>query len=563
LAYISLFIYNHRLPVSISASPVRRERPKKEDTLVFYGVGAVIDIVIQFLNQTNKTVYACVDQTRPILALDISVLKKAFEDAKRRGVKLMYVTEITKDNLSYCKQLMEITHELRHLDGIKGNFYISESGYLAPATLHEKGKPASQIIYSNVNEIIEHQRYVFDSFWNRAIPAEWRIKEIEEGLAPEFYEVITDPEKAAQTITDLARSVKKEALFFLPNDKALVRVERLGLVDYVVKASQSGATVKIICPLSEVNAEIVRRISERAPEIQVLNGNNSPYGMYIGDGEKFIRAELRNPNAERFSESVGFMIYSNRKTSVDSFKSIFELLWNERTINEELKKAYRMQREFINIASHELRTPVQAILGTSGLLQYYPEKKDELIEIILRNAKRLQTLTENILDLTRIESQTFQLEKERFNIYELLSGVIKDFTERIKSDNKNIRLVYDQKDTDHHVIVEADKGRITQVLSNILNNALKFTNEGQIIIRAHESNNKKEIIVSISDTGSGINKDIFAKLFSKFVTKSYQGTGLGLYISKSIVEVHGGRIWAENNANGRGATFMFALPVIG
>ena len=550
------------MPVSISASPVRRERPKKEDTLVFYGVGAVIDIVIQFLNQTNKTVYACVDQTRPILALDISVLKKAFEDAKRRGVKLMYVTEITKDNLSYCKQLMEITHELRHLDGIKGNFYISESGYLAPATLHEKGKPASQIIYSNVNEIIEHQRYVFDSFWNRAIPAEWRIKEIEEGLAPEFYEVITDPEKAAQTITDLARSVKKEALFFLPNDKALVRVERLGLIDYVVKASQSGATVKIICPLSEVNAEIVRRISERAPEIQVLNGNNSPYGMYIGDGEKFIRAELRNPNAERFSESVGFMIYSNRKTSVDSFKSIFELLWNERITNEELKKAYRMQREFISIASHELRTPTQAILGTSGLLQYYPEKRDELIEIIQRNAKRLQTLTENILDLTRIESQTFQLEKERFNIYELLSGVIKDFTERIKSDNKNIRLVYDQKYTDHHVIVEADKGRITQVLSNILNNALKFTNEGQIIIRAHESNNKKEINVSISDTGSGINKDIFAKLFSKFATKSYQGTGLGLYISKSIVEVHGGRIWAENNANGRGATFMFTLPVI-
>ncbi|MGA7543450.1 MAG: HAMP domain-containing sensor histidine kinase [Nitrososphaeraceae archaeon] len=550
------------MPVSTSISPVRREGPKKEDTLVFYGVDAVINIVIQFLNQTKKTVYACVDQTRPILTLDILVLKKAFEDARRRGVKLMYVTEITKDNLSYCKQLMEMTQELRHLDGIKGNFYISEKEYLAPATLHEKGKPASQIIYSNVNEIIEHQKYVFDSFWNRAIPAEQRIKEIEERLAPEFYEIITDPEKAAQTITDLAKSVKKEALFFLPNDKALVRVERLGLIDYVVKASQSGATVKIICPLSGVNAEIVRRISERAPEIQVLNGNNSPYGMYIGDGEKFIRAELKNPNAERFSESVGFMVYSNRKTSVDSFKSIFELLWNERTLNEELKKAYKMQKEFINIASHELRTPTQAIIGTSGLLQYYPEKKDELIEIILRNAKRLQTLTENILDLTRIESQTFQLEKERFNIYELLSDVIKDFTRRIKSDNKNIRLVYDQKDTDHHIIVEADKGRITQVLSNILNNALKFTNEGQIIIRAHESNNKKEIIVSITDTGSGIHKDIFAKLFSKFATKSYQGTGLGLYISKSIVEVHGGRIWAENNAGGRGATFMFTLPVV-
>jgi two-component system sensor histidine kinase VicK len=550
------------LTVSTSISPARRESPKKEDILVFYGVDAVINIVMQFLNHTNKTVYACVDQTRPILTLDILVLKKAFEDAKRRGVKLMYVTEITKDNLSYCKQLMEMTHELRHLEGIKGNFYISETEYLAPAALHEKGKPASQIIYSNVNEIIEHQKYVFDSFWNRAIPAEQRIKEIEEGLAPEFYEVITDPEKAAQTITDLARSVKKEALFFLPNDKALVRVEKLGLIDNVVKASQSGATVKIICPLSGVNAEIVRRISEGAPEIQILNGNNSPYGMYIVDGAKFIKAELRNPNAEKFSESVGFMVYSNSKTSVDSFKSIFELLWNERTLNEELEKAYKMQKEFINVASHELRTPIQAILGMSGLLKYYPEEKDELIEIIQRNAKRLQTLTANILDITRIESQTFQLEKERFNIYELLSDVIKDFTERIKSDNKNVRLVYDRKDTDHHIIVEADRGRITQVLSNILNNALKFTNEGQIIIRAHESNNKKEIIVSITDTGTGINKDIFAKLFSKFVTKSSQGTGLGLYISKSIVEAHGGRIWAENNADRRGATFMFTLPLV-
>jgi signal transduction histidine kinase len=458
---------------------------------------------------------------------------------------------------------MKMTDELRHLDGIKGNFYISESGYLAPATLHEKGKPASQIIYSNVNEIIEHQKYVFDSFWNRAIPAEQRINEVEEGLPSEFYEVITDRNKAFQTLVELAKSVKKEALFFLPNDKSLVRVQRLGLIDYVIKASQRGATIKIICPISEVNAEIVSRISEQAPEIQILNGNNSPYGMYIADGEKFIRAELRNPNAEEFSESVGFMVYSNRKTSVDSFKSIFELLWNERTLNEELKKAYKMQKEFINIASHELRTPTQAILGMSGLLQYYPEKKDELIEVIRRNAKRLQTLTDDILDVTRIESQTFQLDKERFNIYELLSDVIKDFTERIKSDNKNIKLVYDQEDTNHSpIIVEADKGRITQVLSNILNNALKFTNEGQIIVRAYESNNKKEITVSITDTGSGINKDIFAKLFSKFVTKSASGTGLGLYISKSIVEAHGGKIWAENNKDKVGATFMFTLPVV-
>jgi two-component system sensor histidine kinase VicK len=553
-------LYYRRLTVS----SLRSTKDKGEVTRVFYGVETVINTVIEFLNQTNFVVYACVDQTRPILTLDIIVLKNAFLDAKNRGVKLLYITEITKDNLTYCKQLMEMTHELRHLDGIKGNFYISESGYLAPATLHEKGKPASQIIYSNVDEIIEHQKYVFDSFWDRAIPAAQRIKEIEEGLAPEFYEVINDHGKAAQTLAELAKSVKKEALLFLPNDKSLIRVERLGLVGYVVKASQSSATVKIICPLSEVNADIVRRISEEAPEIQVLNGNNSPYGMYIVDREKFIIAELRNPDAEVLTESIGFMVYSNRKTSVDSFKSIFELLWNERTSNEELKKAYRMQREFTNIASHELRTPVQAILGMSGLLRNYPEKEDEIIEVIRRNAKRLQTLIDDILDVTRIESQTFQLKKERFNIYDLLSGVINDYIERIKSDNKNINLVYDQKDTTQPpIIVEADKGRITQVLSNILNNALKFTNDGHIIISAHEYNDLKEITVSISDTGSGINEEIFAKLFSKFATKSFSGTGLGLYISKSIVEAHGGRIWAENNKDKVGATFMFTLPVVG
>jgi two-component system, OmpR family, sensor histidine kinase VicK len=548
---------------SLTVSSLHSTKDKGEVTRVFHGVETVISTVIEFLNQTNFVVYACVDQTRPILTLDIIALKNAFLDAKNRGVKLLYITEITKDNLIYCKQLMEMTHELRHLDGIKGNFYISESGYLAPATLHEKGKPASQIIYSNVDEIIDHQKYVFDSFWDRAIPATQRIKEIEDGLTPEFYEVINDHDKAAQTLTELAKSVKKEALLFLPNDKSLVRVKRLGLIGYVVKASQSGATVKIICPLSEVNAEIVRRISGEAPEIQVLNGNNSPYGMYIADGEKFIIAELKNPDAEVLTESIGFMVYSNRKTSVDSFKSIFELLWNERTSNEELKKAYRMQREFTNIASHELRTPVQAILGMSGLLRNYPEKEDEIIEVIRRNAKRLQTLIDDILDVTRIESQTFQLKKERFDIYDLLSDVTKDFRGRIKSDNKNIKLVYDQKDTAHPpIIVEADKERITQVLSNILNNALKFTNDGHIIINAHECNNMKEITVSISDTGSGINEEIFAKLFSKFATKSFSGTGLGLYISKSIVEAHGGRIWAENNKDKVGATFMFTLPVI-
>ena len=146
---------------------------------------------------------------------------------------------------------------------------------------------------------------------------------------------------------------------------------------------------------------------------------------------------------------------------------------------------------------------------------------------------------------------------------ELLSEVISDYTERIKSDNKNVKLIYDQKDTNRHILVEADKGRITQVLSNILNNALKFTNEGQIIVDAHENNDKKELIVSITDTGSGINRDVLLQSYFPSLLQSHpKGIGLGLYISKSIIEAHGGRIWDENNKEKIGSILIFTLPIV-
>ena len=556
----------------MSSFPSTRDE-EQEFTRVYYGGETVIDTILQFLNKSNDIIYACVDQTRPSLTIDIALLKEAFLDAKRRGVKLFYITEITRDNLSYCKQLITMVDELRHLDGIKGNFYISETGYLAPATFHEKGKPASQIIYSNVKELIEHQRYVFDTFWDKAISAEQRIREIEEEREPDFYEVITDNEKASQILIDLAKAVKKEALFLLPNDKDMLRLDRMGLIDYTIKASQNGATVKIICPMSEANAKVVKRISERAPQIQVLNGNISPYGMYIVDNERFLRAELRQPEAKKFSEAIGLVVYSNRRITVDSFKSIFELLWKEHESVEEVKRAYRMQKEFINIASHEMKTPTQAILGYTGLLRQHPEKRDQMIQGISRNALRLQRLTNDILDVTRIESQTLNLNKEQFNLKYLITSIVEDYRRQIQENKSNVRLLYDIKrhKKKTSLTIEADRGRITQVLSNLLNNAIKFASEkkerGQVVsvstVADYDSKNNDcgEIIVSIKDSGEGIHPDIFPRLFTRFATKSFTGTGLGLYISKNIVEAHGGRMWAENNPNEEGATFRFSLPL--
>jgi signal transduction histidine kinase len=236
---------------------------------------------------------------------------------------------------------------------------------------------------------------------------------------------------------------------------------------------------------------------------------------------------------------------------------------------DELKESDKMKNEFINIAAHELRTPIQPILGLSEIIRpKVDDKEREYMDVIIRNAKRLQRLTENILDVTKIESQSLKLNKERFNLNDVITNTIDDiilnreFKNEKNDDNNNVKLEYMPKD----IFLEADRVRMTQVISNLLHNSIKFTKEGggSISINTEEKDNL--ILVSIKDTGTGIDPEILPRLFSKFVTKSYQGTGLGLFISKGIIEAHGGKIWAVSNNNiiadeEKGATFYFTLPV--
>jgi signal transduction histidine kinase len=233
---------------------------------------------------------------------------------------------------------------------------------------------------------------------------------------------------------------------------------------------------------------------------------------------------------------------------------------------EKLKEADKMKDEFINVAAHELRTPIQPILGLTAFLKskIKDNKQCEMLDVTIRNAKRLQRLTEDILDVTKIESQSLKLNKEQFNLNDVIITCINDiivdreFKNEEKKNNNNVKILYVPKD----IFVEADRTRVTQIISNLLSNALKFTKEGSISVvsRANDDNNN-EAVVSVKDTGQGIEPAILPRLFSKFATKSFSGTGLGLFISKSIVEAHGGKIWAENNPDGRGATVSFSLPI--
>jgi signal transduction histidine kinase len=221
-----------------------------------------------------------------------------------------------------------------------------------------------------------------------------------------------------------------------------------------------------------------------------------------------------------------------------------------------------MQNEFINIAAHELRTPIQPILGLSETLKSKIKDNEQLtlINVISRNAKRLRRLTEDILDVTRIESKSLKLHKEQFNLNDVTVNTINDIKINRYSNNKkdDIKILYD---SDKDIFVKADKERLSQVIFNLLSNAIKFTNDegGNISIISEEKDS--QTIVSIKDRGTGIDSEILPRLFSKFATKSFEGTGLGLYTSKSIIEAHGGKIWVENNSDGKGATFTFSLPI--
>jgi two-component system, OmpR family, sensor histidine kinase VicK len=541
-------------------------------TRVIHGTKEVVDAEVAFFYSINKKADTYMNYTRPPLAIGLDPVRNAFLDAKNRGVYLRYLTEITKDNLSYCKELLKIVDELRHLDGIKGNFMVSDTEYVAPLILFEHGKIASQAVHSDTKEIVEQQQHIFDNFWSKGISAGNKIKEIEEGVEPEFLEVITNEDDANKVLLELSRSVKKEALFILPTDNAMTRVDRLGVTDCLINASQIGAIIKIICPLSERNSQILRKMSDEAPSIQILNGSTSPAaGVLIVDGMKFSRTELgessNNDTNIQSSQAARFTVYSNSKPTVELFRSIFGLLWNERTLNEQLRITDSMQRDFINIAAHELRTPIQPILGLSQILSnklINTEYSDHL-NIIVKNALKLQRLTEDILDVQKIESKTMNLKKERFHLSKLILDIVRDYKNHLQNKNGNkddVEINANVANKDIPVFIEADRYRVTQVITNLVSNAVKFTIKGRILICLDQKkgNNPPEVLVSVTDTGQGIDPHILPRIFSRFVSKSYQGTGLGLYISKGIVEAHGGKIWGKNNDDGKGATFSFSLP---
>jgi two-component system, OmpR family, sensor histidine kinase VicK len=737
---------------------------------ILHNTDNIIHTYLQALHNAKSRWDYCTDIKALSEVFTIDSIKKALLDAKeRRGIIIRFVTEITSDNIPYCKEIMKIG-KVRHLDGVKGNFGISDTEYISTASPIGSEPIISHLIYSNVREDLLQQHYTFDILWNTAIPAERRIREIEEGIervetialedstkilerikkniessneikicfqpgglqliynnflepykkvldaykkgyhkgircitainrdneeiatlflnegvqirhtknltplsfiisSKEFLataekleggnmvrnllvsteplyinhydsiferlwensidatdrindikegvdladiEVIPRSGRARLLYLDLVKNAKEEILFNFPTSDAFIRQERMGAIPLAIEAAEtSSVTVRILVPFSQSLEHRVKVLGLKRTEEGITKHNHNVTLRYIDqtshakatilvvDRKASLAMELRDDSKTTFDEAIGLSTYSNSIAGVLSYVAMFEKLWDQTILVEQLKDLNRrletsnehikianeqlasanerlilhdkMQREFINVAAHELRTPIQPILSTIGLLRssnqalIRKEDLDDSINMITRNATRLKQLSEDILDVTKIESQSLNLRIEVCVLNDIVLNSIDEYrTNQVIRSKKKIEIKYTSYVD--KVFVEVDKSRIAQVISNLLSNAIKFTREGKIVvnIRRNQSNNK-QVTVSVKDSGEGIDPEVFPRLFDKFVSKSFQGAGLGLFISRSIIEAHGGRIWAENNDKGldqRGSTFFFTLPII-
>jgi two-component system sensor histidine kinase VicK len=553
----------------LSAEP---DRTGTSITQVLYGVENAVKLFSRVVYGANTVIDICDDDIISNTATSHKIIEKRVLEI---GAKFRYITEIKKDNIKYCKELMKVG-QVRHLDGIRTNFVVTDTEYSSSAIMQQV-HAHPETVYSNVKSIVEQQRYLFENLWNKAIPAERKINEIEGGIELEKTYVIQDSQSIQKLFVDMVKSVQHEVLLILPTVNAFLREYRMGIIQLLMQAMRErNVNVRILTPTNDVidnilkNTVISHQEGERRKDFDLRSINISPeetavstVTIVVVDKKESLVFEKTDDTKENFIEAVGMATYSNSKPTVVSYISIFENLWIQIDLYEQLKAHDKMQKEFINIASHEMKTPTQAIIGYADLIHKHPEKREDMMQSISRNAVRLQRLTNDILDVTRIDSHTLNLHKEQFNIGNLLAYIVQDYVGYIEKENQNVKLFYNFKqDINDPLPIDADEDRITQVVSNLLNNAIKFTSkkkEGVISVSAERK--KEEVIVSIKDTGEGINPEILPRLFTKFASRSFSGTGLGLYISKSIVEAHGGKMWAENNPDGEGATFTFTLPL--
>lgn len=568
-------------------------------------------------------------------------------------IGLRCIIKITRENVELVSKFLEIEGVyLRHTsDTLPLNFEVSDNKFNFSMRSSNKKNTDTPFMFSTQNpSLIKYYKFVFEDLWNQSLDARIRINDIRSNLTTQegFTKLVENPYKIQQLLLNNLKTATTEVLIILPSINAFFRYQKIGIFNILEKKilydnkekRHNKLIVKILTPTSNDLSKSIISIYNRIKKINLQKENiefrrieplsEINTACIIVDKKKLLVIELKDDSKDNFLEAIGSSTYSTIPSTVFSYVSIFDTLWTQTELyenirmtnnelqstteelkeslqilakvnqeltvtNEQLNKHDKIQKEFINVAAHELRTPTQSIVGYCEMIDVFPENTQKYLEPVKRNAEKLYRLTEDILDVSRIESGTLKLEKIKFDLREIIVSLIEDLTtkkkkeniinleKRHKSDkNANIQLIYPELPV-QPIFIYADKNRIQQVISNLLSNALKFTENGIVTITmkkfkdnnnknnnsnddAYDDDEEKEFVcIKIKDTGKGIDPEVLPRLFEKFATKSDKGTGLGLYISKNIVEAHGGKIWGANNNNNRhgenGAEFGFTLPL--
>lgn len=621
--YIFDMIWDRAIPSEIRFNEIESGKTiHPERTGVVYGIEESIKRGVRFISKSNKMdIFG--ERNGPSILIEYDVYRINLIEAKNRGVRMRYITEITTQNIHYCKEMMKIVDEVRHLEGFTGAMAVSESEYMATTTLEEK-QHLTHVIYSTEKEVVEQQQYFFDALWNKAVPAEIRIREIEEGIIPDFIKTLTDPQQVQNAAYELLKGAKQEILVLFATASAARRQERAGALGLLKDAAKRGVNIRILSPnpTNTLQKSITRRstignheidhdkqtdeqLRSLGADIKYIESFNlhTKITLLLVDRKYSLSVELRDDTKDQSTEAIGLATYSNSEPTVLSYITIFDALWRQvdlykeiaeskskiESTNKQLKLRDKMMEEFVNVAAHELRTPLQPIISYNALARKNLVDKNEALTVIDKYAKKLHTLASDLLTVSRIESGSFPYQFEKTNIKEFIletvNEIVKTSPDFLAKQSKLQINIHISQDIDNNY-VSVDKERITQVLTNIINNAIKFTEGGVIVVGISklsqgaidkykknvmlpENRGENRIQIKITDTGIGIPNDILPKLFTKFVTRNIkvgkefkQGTGLGLFICKAIIKEHHGNICAYNNNDGIGATFAIELPEV-
>jgi signal transduction histidine kinase len=531
------------------------------------------------------------------LLLESSVVQRCIRGFRKRGKTVRYITDIQNENLESCKRIMENV-ELHHLDNIQGGIIINDVEYLSLLESKNDDNGSTPVhIYSKNKWLVEQQKLIFDMLWEKSIPAKTKIKQMEYGLEKDVCELITDEKNIMVKYRQALNSLTEELFIFysVSDDGVTVEVIEQKISEIINHVSKSkskevkilaiiltGDSVKRRAPsreFSQICPDYDLRIKYMDKESAKSSLSRDLMILTIDRRELFI-SEIRSFDKMHKSvleSEISFTIHSNSKSVVSTYDNIFEMLWSRDELYKksemaitQLKLQDKLQQEFVHNFANGLRNPIQPILGFSEILL---DKKDEfrkysdILNIINSCAQKLTRHVNNMIDITELEKDTFYLNKETFDLLKLLKEIINRLGKNsFYINNKN----FDLSTNFDSLPVYADRNRIKYTIENLISNAIDIpdSNNIKIFVEKTESNSSQNddktqsyVIVKIIDDGNGIDKMIFPTLFSKFVANSRDGLGLGLYLAKNIIEWHDGQIWAENNDNGKGATFRFALPI--